>query len=94
MVTVAAGGNRTGPASLLVLRDDALEKIWFGVQGDRVDSDLSPMAPELEAGLAERLNWTEVSSSEALRAVLDEGIDDIEAFDAYLQETQGCGIDD
>jgi hypothetical protein len=73
LVTVAAGGDRTGPASLLVLRDDAREKIWFGVQGDRVDSDLSPMAPELKAGLAERLRWTEVASSEALRAALDEG---------------------
>jgi len=43
------------------------------VQGERTDSNLSPMAPELKAGLAERLNWTEFSLSEALIAELDEG---------------------
>ncbi|MFZ4395322.1 MAG: BatA domain-containing protein [Kiritimatiellia bacterium] len=70
-VEYAPGASRSGPVSLLVLRDTSREKIWFGVQGERSDSSLTPMATAFQARLAETLGWTEVRSARELMDALE-----------------------
>ena len=71
-VEYAAGASRSGPASLLVLRENGQERIWIGVQGERSDSDLTAMASPYRAQLAEKLDWTEVGSAKELMDALDQ----------------------
>jgi len=58
--------SATGLCSLLVLREGGAERVWFGVQGPRVDSDLSPVTEESKKtvrkalGLAEARNWEQL----------------------------------
>lgn len=66
LVEYAAGADRSGPASLLVLREGSRERVWFGVQGKRTDSDLTPMTAAYSKRMAERLGWTEVASAKEL----------------------------
>ncbi len=70
-VEYAPGANRSGPASLLVLRENSRERIWVGVQGERTDSSLTAMTPVYRAQLLEKLAWTEVGSARELMDALD-----------------------
>ena len=70
-VEYTAGADRSGPASLLVLRESSRERIWVGVQGERSDSDLTPMTAAYRARMAEQLGWTEVASAEELMEALE-----------------------
>ena len=68
VATVASGWNRSGLASFLVMRDDQPTRVWIGVQGERVDSDLTPLTPAAKAqlGLVEVADWPQLD--EALKA--------------------------
>lgn len=70
-IEYAPGAGRSGPASLLVLRDNSREKIWYGVQGERLDSSLTPMATAFHTRLSETMGWTEVGSSRELTDALE-----------------------
>ncbi len=41
---VPGDAAETGVASLMVLTDDGHSRVWFGIQGERTDSDLRPFA--------------------------------------------------
>ncbi|MDP6811382.1 MAG: BatA domain-containing protein [Pseudomonadales bacterium] len=71
-VEYAPGSARSGAGSLLVLRDSGRERVWVGIQGERRDSDLTPMTDDDHKALQERFQWTEVASAEELMGVLDE----------------------
>jgi len=51
----------TGLYRWLVIREDGARPIWCGVQGERVDSDLTPLAPERRAAIKDRLGATEAA---------------------------------
>ncbi|MBM4163335.1 MAG: VWA domain-containing protein [Lentisphaerae bacterium] len=70
-VEYAPGSSRSGPASLLVLRENSSERIWIGVQGERTDSSLTAMAPAYREQLAETLAWTEAGSARELMDALE-----------------------
>jgi len=70
LVEVPGGAPHSGPASLLVLRENRQERIWYGVQGARTDSDLTPVSPALRAQLAARFGWSVAGDSAALAALL------------------------
>lgn len=70
-VDYAAGAVRSGPASMLVLRDGGSERVGFGIQGERTDSNLTPMAPEVRKRLAGTFHWTVVESARELMDALD-----------------------
>ncbi|MBM4143731.1 MAG: VWA domain-containing protein [Lentisphaerae bacterium] len=65
------GADRSGPASLLVLRENSRERVWIGVQGERSDSSLTPMPDAYRARMAERFGWTEVGSAGELMEALE-----------------------
>lgn len=69
-LSLPGGINRTGLGSVLVIREDGHERAWYGIQGERVDSDLTPIEEGLRAALAERLGLTEAGSWEELDAIL------------------------
>ena len=58
--------DRTGLASMLLLGEGESRRVWFGIQGERVDSDLSPIDAEVRRafvrslGLAEAANWPQL----------------------------------
>ena len=79
-VEYAPGSSRSGAASLLVLRENSQERIWFGVQGERTDSDLTAMAPAYRAQLAEKLAWTEVGSARELMDALEQAGHGVERY--------------
>ncbi len=69
----AVGGSPvTGLASVLVVRAGGSERVWYGVQGRRVDSDIRAVDAAALARAAERLNITEAADwrqlDETLRA--------------------------
>jgi hypothetical protein len=70
-VEYAPGGNRSGPASLLVLRENSKERVYFGIQGARSDSCLTPMPATYHTRLTETLGWTEVGSAKELMDALE-----------------------
>ncbi len=92
LVEHAEGADRTGPASLLVLREDRQERIWFGIQGERMDSDLTPLDPEMHKRLAEEFSWTEVSSGDALLEALAEDGRGQERYGWVLMAVLAFGI--
>jgi hypothetical protein len=68
----APGSGRSGPASLLILHENNRnQRVYFGIQGDRPDSCLTPMADTTRARLTELLGWTEVASARDLMAALE-----------------------
>jgi hypothetical protein len=73
VVTLAEGSDRSGLASILVTWKDRFERVWFGIQGERVDSDLRPMEPALHDKVVARLGIAEASSWEELQAKLEAG---------------------
>jgi hypothetical protein len=54
-----------------VRRDGSWDHIGIGVQGERSDSDLTPMAAVYRARVAEQLGWTEVASAKELMDTLE-----------------------
>ena len=70
-VEYAAGAKRSGAASLLVLGDNAHERIWLGVQGERSDSDLSSITSAYREQLKERFGWSEVGNAKELMDALE-----------------------
>jgi hypothetical protein len=54
--------SRTGLCSIMLLREGGASRVWFGVQGPRVDSDLSPMSDEQKAQRMESLGCAEARS--------------------------------
>jgi hypothetical protein len=70
LVSLASGAPNSGLASTLVVRGDDHERVWIGVQGERIDSDLSPLAPAAVGRLEERLGIVPASSWEELDARL------------------------
>jgi len=70
-VEYAAGSPRSGPASLLVLRDNSRERVWVGIQGERSDSALTQMTQSFQKRLAEKFRWTVAESAKELMDALD-----------------------
>ena len=78
LTPVGAVVSASGPASsqrcsiLLSRAGAAARRVWYGVQGPRVDSDLAPLPAERRRGLTEQLGLVEVADwpalAEALRA--------------------------
>jgi hypothetical protein len=68
VATVAGGVERSGLASFLIVGDDQPTRVWVGVQGERTDSDLTPLSPAAKAqlGLVEVADWPQLE--EALKA--------------------------
>ncbi|MCX5660344.1 MAG: BatA domain-containing protein [Planctomycetota bacterium] len=60
----------SGLYTTLALREGGSKRSWFGVQGPRVDSDLTPAPALLLAAAASRLNLTTVSDWPALEQAL------------------------
>lgn len=72
-VALPEGSDRSGLGSILLTWKDRSERVWFGIQGDRADSDLRPMDPEIRAKIAERWKLEEVPDWEGLKALLEAG---------------------
>lgn len=70
---VPGGWDRTGLCSFLVVSSGAARRIWFGVQGPRSDSDLTPLEPAARQALAARLGMREVADWPALDEALRVG---------------------
>ena len=70
VASVPEGADRTGPASLLVLRGDGYDRVWYGVQGDRPDSDLTPLEGDRKERILERLSMAEASNWDELNELL------------------------
>lgn len=60
----------SGLYSTLTLRDGSARRTWFGLQGPRVDSDLTPASPALLAAASQKLNLTTVADWPALEQAL------------------------
>jgi hypothetical protein len=73
VVMLAEGSERSGLASMLVTWKDRFERVWFGIQGERMDSDLQPLAPALREKVLSRLEMVEASNWEELQAKLEAG---------------------
>ena len=65
---LAGGWDRSGLCSFLIVRDNQPQRVWIGVQGARVDSDLTPLTPAAKAklGAIEVADWPQLD--EALQA--------------------------
>jgi len=70
---LAAGTDRSGLGSVLLTWKDRHRRVWFGIQGERSDSDLAPLDPEARRRAAEHLGLTEAASWEELKAKLEAG---------------------
>ena len=68
---VPEGSPRSGLCSLLALGAPGAPRVWFGVQGPRVDSDLTALDPVRRQQLTQSLNLTEVKDWPALSAILE-----------------------
>lgn len=64
------GAPRSGLASILVIRPDASRRVWFGVQGARTDSDLTPLSRAQRRTLTARLGMAEASDWQQLDELL------------------------
>ncbi|NQT93950.1 MAG: BatA domain-containing protein, partial [Lentisphaerae bacterium] len=68
VVALAEGADRSGLGSVLLTWKDRHERVWFGVQGDRVDSDLRPMDADARKRIDQRLAVEEAASWPELKA--------------------------
>jgi len=65
------GSARSGLGSALAVQaDGSYTRTWFGIQGARSDSDLTPLSPEEKAALKLALNMQRVTSWPELDAAL------------------------
>jgi hypothetical protein len=70
---LAAGSDRSGLGSVLLTWKDRHRRVWFGIQGERSDSDLTPLDPAARRLAVEHLGLTEASGWEELKARLEAG---------------------
>ncbi len=75
VVRLPGGSNRSGLSSLLVLGrnagQSAPQRIWIGVQGPRLDADLTPISLARTAEIAAAVDLTTVGSWEELDRSLE-----------------------
>jgi hypothetical protein len=64
------GARRTGLGSVLVLEGDEHRRVWFGIQGERIDSDLTPVSPNVVKELQERWDLAVATDWQQLNAIL------------------------
>ncbi|MFO7872004.1 MAG: VWA domain-containing protein [Kiritimatiellia bacterium] len=70
VATLPGGADRSGHASVLVVRTDGHERFWYGIQGARTDSDLAPMQADLKTRVVEKLELAEAASWDELNTIL------------------------
>ena len=73
VLEVAAGADRSGAGSFLLLRESGSQRHHVGIQGARVDSDLSALEDGERAALVERLSLTVVGGWDELAEELRAG---------------------
>lgn len=73
IVELAEGCERSGLGSLLLTWKDRHQRVWFGVQGERTDSDLRPLEPAAHQRVTEHLQLTEAPGWDELKAQLEAG---------------------
>lgn len=61
------GARMPGVCSVVFETDFGLRRTWFGAQGPRVDSDLTPLRPERVQDLSERLRMKPVAGIEEMQ---------------------------
>ena len=75
VMRLPGGSKRSGLGSLLLLRrgaaQDGAERIAIGVQGPRLDADLTPLSPARAAEIAQAIELTTVGSWEELDRTLE-----------------------
>jgi hypothetical protein len=75
VMRLPGGSKRSGLGSLLVLRrgaaQEATERIAIGVQGPRLDADLTPLSEARAAEIAQVIDFTAVGSWEELDRTLE-----------------------
>jgi hypothetical protein len=64
------GSPVTGLCSILAVRNDGSSRVFFGVQGERMDSDLTAVSPAQKAVIAEKLGLVEVADWQQLDEML------------------------
>jgi hypothetical protein len=76
VMRLPGGSQRSGLGSLLLLRrggaQEAAERIAIGVQGQRLDADLTPLSPARAAEIGKALDLTTVGSWEELDRALEQ----------------------
>ena len=71
-LTASASGGvpGTGLGSILVVMEKDSYRVWYGVQGERTDSDLAPLAEHQKNQLCESLNINEVANGNELEELM------------------------
>ncbi|GMV80714.1 MAG: hypothetical protein AMXMBFR7_18980 [Planctomycetota bacterium] len=64
--TLPEGSDRTGLGSVLLVNGSANQRIWLGVQGPRMDSDLRALEPASKAAFLERTGALECPDARTL----------------------------
>ncbi|MBF0246355.1 MAG: VWA domain-containing protein, partial [Planctomycetes bacterium] len=73
LASVPAGLNHSGLCSFLLFEDNGrTSRIWYGVQGPRVDSSLLPVTESLKQSFMEKLGMKQVPGWEELERILME----------------------
>ncbi len=70
VATLPGGAGHSGLGSLIVVGASSHERVWYGVQGVRMDSDLRGVDAAAMTRIKERFDLEEVASWEALDSVL------------------------
>ncbi len=71
VVTWLEGVTRSGLGSLLLSWRERHTRVWFGVQGARVDSDLTPLSPDRRERVMVQLELAQAGNWEQLHALLE-----------------------
>ena len=64
------GSPVTGLCSILVVRNDGSSRVYYGVQGERMDSDLTAISSKTRTVMTDRLGLVEVSDWQQLDEIL------------------------
>ncbi len=72
VVTVPGGSPATGLASMLVVRGSETSWVWYGIQGPRVDSDLTAMGKADDERLTEEYGFVRVTGWDELQEQLNQ----------------------
>lgn len=73
VIDLAEGSDRSGLGSLLLTWKERHQRVWFGVQGERSDSDLRPLEPGARQRIVEHLQLAEAAGWNELKALLEAG---------------------
>lgn len=73
VIELAEGSDRSGLGSLLLTWKDRHQRVWFGVQGERLDSDLQPLEAAARQRIMEHLQLAEAAGWEELKVLLEAG---------------------